>query len=87
MTTAQDTHQAQAAGEVLAALSAVVLEIGATLDRVYRLSDDFDEWVEEWLPLQPRTAERVRAMWLVWTEHPCDGLPEPWKALWSLSGD
>ena len=60
------------------------MAVGRVLDDVYDTDVDFYEWVELNLPLQPRTADRVRAMWLIWTEHPSDELPEPWKALWSL---
>lgn len=72
------------AEDILATLSATVMIVGPMLDQVYRTSDDFEGWVLEHLPIQPRTAERMRAMWLVWHEHPSDDLPEAWKALWSL---
>jgi hypothetical protein len=86
MATALPTAEARAAEEILASLSEVVLHIGRVLDVVYRTTDvaEFDEWVEENLPIQPRTAERVRAMWLIHSEHPSVELPEPWKALWSI---
>lgn len=87
MLTALPTAEARAAEQILTVLSEAVMSIGRVLDVVYRTSDvaEFDEWVEENLPIQPRTAERVRAMFLIWTDRPDNpDLPAPWHALWSL---
>ena len=71
--------------QVLAELSRTVLVIGELLDGVFENYPDFDGWVLENLPLRPHTAERIRAMYRVWTDKPdCPELPEPWKALWAL---
>lgn len=71
--------------EVLEILDGAVLEIGAKLDAVFENYPDFDQWVIENLPIQPRTAERIRAMYHVHLDkNGHRDLPEPHKALWSI---
>lgn len=73
------------ADKILECLSASVLEVGELLDDVFDTYPDFDTFVEEYLPLRPHTAERVRAMYLVHRDkNGHTDLPAPWKALWSL---
>jgi hypothetical protein len=69
---------------ILDELSECVLKIGPLLDEAFgQLNGGFEEWVETELPIRARTAERVRAMWLVHAEGKGDDI-EAWKALWSL---
>jgi hypothetical protein len=71
---------------VLDELSKTVLVVGELLDEVFESYDDFDGWVLEHLPLHPRTAERIRAMYHLHRFKSNGDLPAPWKALWSLEG-
>jgi len=73
------------AEQILDELSRTVLVVGILLDEVFKDGPDFEAWVEDHLPLQTRTAERVRAMALLYQfreGHP--DLPPAWSALWSL---
>jgi len=75
----------EVAEQILDELSRTVLVVGALLDDVFKDASDFEAWVEDNLPIQPRTAERVRAMALLYQfreGHP--ELPPAWSALWSL---
>lgn len=86
MTKTKARADVEAANEILAVLSKTVLEVGEILEKVFVERPSFDDWVLTNLPLHPRTAERIRAMYLVWAEmpHGNESLPEPWKALWQL---
>lgn len=73
------------AAEVLAVLSDTVLKIGPLLDEAFESYQDFEAWVIDNLPLQPHTAERIRAYWYLHQfreGHP--ELPPPWQALWCM---
>ena len=86
--TDNDTPLGDIAPAILDHLSEAVLEIGPLLDQVFHHLDgssvDFDVWVEDNLPLQPRTAARIRAMWFTHEHRNGEDPPEAWKALWSL---
>jgi hypothetical protein len=74
------------ARQILDELSATVLSVGELLDSVFEGYSQFDQWVEDNLPLQPETANRIRAMYHLHEHRPGHpDLPEPWKALWTLS--
>jgi hypothetical protein len=74
-----------AANEILEILSNTVLAIGEILEQVYVERPSFCDFVTTSLPMRPQTAERVRAMYLVHSEHSGHpDLPEPWKALWNM---
>lgn len=71
---------------MLQELSRTVLVVGALLDDVFEGDyPTFERWVEDELPLSPHTAERIRAMALLYQSkagHP--DLPPAYSALWSL---
>lgn len=65
----------------------MVLSVGELLDSVFDDGESFDHWVLDNLPMRSETARRLRAMWQLHEhrpEHP--DLPEPFKALWDLTG-
>ena len=74
----------EAAEMILEILSRTVLEVGEILEKVYVERPSFEQFVVDYLPLQPNTAEKMRAMHLLYTRKNGNDLPEPWKALWSF---
>jgi hypothetical protein len=72
--------------DILSELSKTVLVVGELLDEAFESYPDFEGWVLDNLPLLPRTAERIRAMYLLYRFKPNGDLPEAWKAFWSLDG-
>lgn len=72
---------------ILDELSHAVLAIGELLDEVFVDYDQFGRWVIDSLPMEPSTAQRIRAMHHLHGHRPGHpDLPEPWTALRTLSG-
>lgn len=69
--------------DILDELSRATMKVGELLEEAGDQTELVD-WVLTDLPLHPRTAERIRAMWLVHEDRPDADLPEAWKALCSI---